>query len=186
MLMFMLKLLFASEEPILQSKTAQQYGNVSVGEPLLSFRGWTLDGKSIGLSTLLEDEQKPDLIIISYVATWCAPCKKGVPHIEALAQADPKIKALYISIDTPNSEKKLEAFVRELDIKSPVVWDKYHSIAKRHGVIKQEQSKTKPVSSSGSVPKTFILDEAGNVLSIFVEEGADFSEQLHLLVSANR
>ena len=179
MSLLLCSLLFASEST--QSKTASQYGNISVNEDFISFSGWTLDGNNVSLSSILKQEQQPDVIIISYFATWCGPCRKGMPHIEALAQSDPKISALYISIDSIQDENKLKPFVKELELKSPIIWDKHKVIAKRHGIISQETQ-----SSSISIPKTFVVDETGKTLSIFVEEGDDFSEQLKEVVTQSR
>ena len=179
MLFLLCSALLASEAH--KTQTVSQYGTLSVGEEFVSFSGWTLSGENLNLPTLLKREPEPDVVIISYFATWCAPCRKGIPHIESLAQSDPKVSALYISIDGVEDEKKLPPFVKELNIQSPIIWDKHKVIAKRHGIINQKSE-----SSSISIPKTFVVDEHGKTISIFVEEGEDFSERLQEVVLKSR
>ena len=36
------------------------------------------------LSKSSEDDP-PDIVIVSYFATWCAPCRKGIPIIEKVS-----------------------------------------------------------------------------------------------------
>ena len=178
MVMFLLFLLF-SIISIASTKTTDVFGPVQVNEPFPSFRGWSVDGKSIGLTTFQkqESDNPPDIVIVSYFATWCLPCRKGIPTIEKIARAE-NITAIYISIDAAKDEGRLQSFANEMNIVSenPIIWDKFKKIAARHGVVQVSSEKQE---SQVSIPKTFLIRPDGKVHSIFIQEGDDFEQQLH-------
>ena len=181
-------LLFAQSPSI----TADSFGPIQVNSTFPTFRGWSLDGKSIGLSSFQKSSQDdpPDIVIVSYFATWCAPCRQGIPIIEKVS-GEKDITAIYISIDTPSDEAKLQKFRQEIQINAnnPIIWDKFKKIAERHGVIqttKTESQETKPEKESEnylSIPKTFVIRPDGTVETIFIEEGIDFEEELQNSIS---
>lgn len=174
------------------SVTADSFGPVQVNSSFPTFRGWSLDGTSIGLSSFQKSSQDdpPDIVIVSYFATWCAPCRKGIPIIEKVS-AEKDITAIYISIDAPSDEVKLQKFRKEIqiDARNPIIWDKFKKIAERHGVIQTTEVNTKETNSENtkenslSIPKTFVIRPDGSVDTIFIEEGIDFEEQLRESIS---
>jgi thiol-disulfide isomerase/thioredoxin len=176
-------LLFAQSPTV----TSTSYGPVQVNSSFPTFRGWSLDGNSVGLSSFqkISQDNSPDIVIVSYFATWCAPCRKGIPIIEKVS-SDKDITAIYISIDAPSDEAKLQKFRQEIHIdnKNPIIWDKFKKIAERHGVIQttnmesQETGFEKTKDNYLSIPKTFVIRPDGTVETIFIEEGIDFEEQL--------
>lgn len=162
------------------SVITDSFGPVEVNSSFPTFRGWSLDGTSIGLSSFQKGSQDdpPDIVIVSYFATWCAPCRKGIPIIEKVS-AEKDITAIYISIDAPSDEVKLQKFRKEIqiDARNPIIWDKFKKIAERHGVIQGTISENTKENSL-SIPKTFVIRPDGTVDTIFIEEGIDFEEQL--------
>ena len=75
------------------------------------------------LSDLLN--KKDDKIhIINFWATWCAPCIKELPYFEQVAEnyKNQNVDLLLVSLDFPRQyESKLEPFIKEKNLKSPVV-----------------------------------------------------------------
>ena len=187
-LKLLIPLLFAQSPSV----TADSFGPVQVNSTFPTFRGWSLDGKSIGLSSYQKNSQDdpPDIVIVSYFATWCAPCRKGIPIIEKVSE-EKNITAIYISIDAPSDEAKLIKFGKEIQIDSnnPVIWDKFKKIAERHGVIQTTEMGVQETKSENtkenylSIPKTFVIRPDGTVDTIFIEEGIDFEEQLQDSIS---
>ena len=165
---------------IASTKTVDVFGPVQIEEPLPTFRGWSLQGESIGLTTFQtpKDDDLADIVIVSYFATWCLPCRTGIPIIEKLTQSK-DITAIYISIDAAKDEIALQKFVKDVNISTGnvVIWDKFKKISERHGVV---QVSTEASESQISIPKTFLIRPDGTVHTIFVEEGVDFEQQLQL------
>ena len=156
---------FAS--PATTTQTSESLGPVSVGEefPIFGSR-LTLNDEYFKFKALLEEDQT---VIVSYFATWCGPCKVGLPIIEEVAQSNPSLTAVYIDLGD-ESVPLIQKMVDELQLTSTVVRDPYSSLGKRHGVVIEGQKTT--------LPKTFIVDSNGLIHTIFITEGEDFKEKL--------
>jgi thiol-disulfide isomerase/thioredoxin len=64
------------------------------------------------------------IYLINFWATWCGPCIKELPAIEAIQNkyADKKFKVLLVSLDFPRDlTSRLEPFVKAKNITSEVV-----------------------------------------------------------------
>jgi len=84
--------------------------------PALSVR--TTDGEEIALG-----ESGGDFILLDFWATWCAPCIKAMPEIEALQReyGEQGLRALGISIDEQREE--FEKFLRRNELEYAVAID---------------------------------------------------------------
>ncbi len=58
------------------------------------------------------------LLIINFWATWCAPCKKEMPSLDALYQDDSfkNLKAFAVNMEQPN-RSKTKSFFNDINIK---------------------------------------------------------------------
>jgi thiol-disulfide isomerase/thioredoxin len=61
--------------------------------------------------------------IVSFWATWCAPCVKELPHFEAIQQAyQEDVEVILISLDFPSQyETKLKPFIETHQLKTKVI-----------------------------------------------------------------
>ncbi|MDH4070209.1 MAG: redoxin domain-containing protein [Ignavibacteria bacterium] len=86
-------------------------------------------------------------IILEFWATWCSPCIKAIPHMNALQSVfDEQI--LFLSI-TDESRSKVERFLQKTRMSSAVVID--------------NQRKTYTAYGVDAIPETFLIDSAGVV-----------------------
>ena len=69
-----------------------------------------LDGKQVRLSVLLEEGP----LLVSFWATWCAPCKKEMIFLEEFHQkySENSFRVLAISTDSPKSMSKVKSYIR--------------------------------------------------------------------------
>ena len=163
------------EEPLdAGTRTVKSLGPVAVGAPFPTFRGWTLGDESYGSRDLLSGAPPPKAAVVSYFATWCAPCRKGLPHIEKIVASDPQVNGVLISLDGPDDEHKIAPFLAGLGVSMPTLWDKFRTIAQRHGLVSDGETL--------AIPKTFVLEGDGTVHAIFAEEGDDFAARLSAAV----
>lgn len=162
MMILLFSLFCAFAEP---SKTVQQLGPVHVGKKFPIFGGYTSTDKYVSFKKSLGTH---DLTVVSYFATWCAPCKKNLPILERFIQKNDGVQGFYIALEKESS--KVHKFAKKLKLKTPIVMDKFESFAKKHGIIMED--------GKASLPKTFLIDKEGNVLDIIVLEGDDLDELL--------
>ena len=95
--------------------------------PDLSVR--LLDGKQIRLSALLEEGP----LLVSFWATWCAPCKKEMIFLEEFHQKynENSFRVLAISTDSPKSMSKVKSYIRAKKYTFLVGIDPNQEIAKK-------------------------------------------------------
>ena len=62
--------------------------------------------------------------VIDFSASWCNPCWKLLPRLQVLAEQQPRIRFLVVSVD--QRQQGRDRLVRELKLKTPVIWDEGH------------------------------------------------------------
>tara|TARA_B100000315_G_scaffold79703_1_gene73062 strand:+ start:268 stop:786 length:519 start_codon:yes stop_codon:yes gene_type:complete len=95
--------------------------------PDLSVR--LLDGKQVRLSALLEEGP----LLVSFWATWCAPCKKEMIFLEKFHHKynENSFRVLAISTDSPKSMSKVKSYIRAKKYTFLVGIDPNQEIAKK-------------------------------------------------------
>ena len=114
--------------------------------PAPDFTLATLSGTSLSLAEL-----RGKVVLLNFWATWCVPCRKEMPAIEALYQRykDRGLEVVAISLDKL-AAAPVEAFMKEVGATYRVALDPSWDTARTYGV--------------RGLPATFLLDRAGNVV----------------------
>jgi peroxiredoxin len=104
-----------------------------------------LEGRSWTLSAL-----RGKVVLVNFWATWCPPCRKEMPDLEALYNEfkDRGLVVLAISDDDP---VKVRSFIAEHGFTYPVLLDSKHEVNQRFEM--------------EGIPKTFIYDRAGRLIA---------------------
>lgn len=78
-----------------------------------------------GQSHTLGDFLGEKVIVLSFWATWCAPCKKEMPHLAELQKelGDKGLQVLSVSVDAAKDEARVKATVRQLRYEPLVLLD---------------------------------------------------------------
>jgi cytochrome c biogenesis protein CcmG/thiol:disulfide interchange protein DsbE len=109
----------------------------------------SIDGKTIKLSNY-----KGKIVIIDFWATWCPPCRKGIPDlIEIQKEYSKDVVVLGISVDRETA-KDVPGFVKNNKINYTVALFN-ENIIKSYGGI-------------NSIPTSFVIDRQGNIVKKLV------------------
>ena len=102
------------------------------------------------------------LVVLNFWATWCAPCRKEMPHLSALQDEMGGDQFQVVTVATGrNPRPAMERFFDEIGVENlPLHTDDRQSLARSMGVL--------------GLPATIILDAQGNELARMQGE-ADWS-----------
>lgn len=80
----------------------------------------SLSGERISLA-----EQRGKVVILSFWATWCAPCKQELPVLQKFLDkyGDDGLTVLAINIDDPKTVAEARRFVKNRKLTMPVLLD---------------------------------------------------------------
>lgn len=84
-------------------------------------------------------ESKAQAVLLSFFATYCKPCKRELPFLEALWQSyrAKGLQVYVISIDREQEKiDELKTLATELGLTFPVLWDRFNIVAKRYAISK--------------------------------------------------
>jgi peroxiredoxin len=140
-------------------------GEAKLGSMAPSFGLWGVNGDGPFVLEKLRKEPQPAALLITFGASWCKPCRAGLPRLKALADKHPELRLVLIDVEADQS--RAQAFVKELALTGPALLDKFEVAARRYGAA--GESKT-------SLPRTFLVDPKGRVRAIYSIEGDDLEK----------
>ncbi len=96
--------------------------------PVADFGLRTLDGKKVKLS-----DYAGQVVLISFWATWCAPCKQELIFLDPLLKkyGEQGLVVLAINTDSPKSQAEVRRFVRTRNLQMPVLLDPDGEVVRR-------------------------------------------------------
>ncbi len=80
------------------------------GGQVPNFKLKNLEGKNVELTSFTENGP----VLLSFWATWCKPCLREMPHVDALreAYADQGLSVVAVSVDQSRSLAKVKSYVK--------------------------------------------------------------------------
>lgn len=80
----------------------------------------TLTGERVKLS-----DYKGKVVLLSFWATWCAPCKQELPVLQALMDKHGKdgVQVLAVNIDDPKTVAEVRRFIADRKLTMPIPLD---------------------------------------------------------------
>lgn len=108
----------------------------------------SVDGKTVKLS-----DYKGKVVILDFWATWCPPCRKGIPDLIELKNEFGKkgVEIIGISVDAKNTIAEVPSFVKDKKINYPVVYADQKVVSDYGGI--------------ESIPTSFIVDKSGKIVN---------------------
>jgi len=109
-------------------------------------------------------EQRGQVVLVNFWATYCAPCRKEMPALAAMAKrlAPKGLRLVVISADEPEQERDAQTFMDKQAIPAPTYIRK----------AKDDDAFIRAIDAkwSGALPATFLYDRKGNKVKSFVGE----------------
>jgi len=119
-----------------------------VGGPVPHFQLKTLKGTRAKIS-----DYRGKVVLLNFWASWCTPCKKEMPEIQAAYEAYKDQGFVVLGINFGEDSEDAEKLVKEMGLTFPILLDHTVSVAERHNVV--------------SLPVTFFIDPGGIIKEQF-------------------
>tara|TARA_Y100001970_G_C14210509_1_gene846598 strand:+ start:1456 stop:1923 length:468 start_codon:yes stop_codon:yes gene_type:complete len=118
--------------------------------------------KDFNLQDIDLADNKGNIVILNFWATWCAPCKKEMPSLSLLKKNLPKIEIFAINLEKPNKEKTRN-FFNDLQIDNlKIYFDPNFDLAKKFKM--------------RGLPTSILIDKNGNEFGRIIGE-VNFNEK---------
>jgi cytochrome c biogenesis protein CcmG/thiol:disulfide interchange protein DsbE len=106
----------------------------------------SFDGKTVKLS-----DYKGKVVIIDFWATWCPPCRKGIPDLISIQnEYKNDVVIIGISLDSEKTLKDVPGFVKSYGINYPIVYGNEKVVTDYGGI--------------EGIPTAFVVDKKGNIV----------------------
>lgn len=121
---------------------------LSDGDQAPDFTVRTTAGEEYPLSSL-----RGRVVLLNFWATWCGPCEREMPELQAVYDAYRDRGFTIIAINFEESAAQITAFAEERQLSFPLALDEEGKIHERYAIIGQ--------------PRTVILNENGVIIKTF-------------------
>ena len=152
----------------LHVETIHSLFTLSAGEIAPDFTLETLDGQSVSLA-----DHRGSLVVLDFWATWCRPCKMGLPKLQEFATWA-EAEGLPVKVLPIDMKEK----PRTRDLKKAVVSRYWKSAGYTMATLMDYDNTTARAYQVGGIPHTVIVDPQGKVIKVETGFNRNAVEQL--------
>lgn len=118
-----------------------------VDEPAPDFTLKSTSGENIRMN-----EQRGNVVLVNFWASWCGPCRQEMPHLDALNEkySDLGFTVLGINVDADKAEA--EKVLRDIPVDFNILFNPDNSVAQAYGL--------------DSMPFTVLVNRDGDIKHI--------------------
>jgi peroxiredoxin len=128
--------------------------------------------KSNAGNNLRLQEQRGQVVLVNFWASWCGPCKLEMPHLNRLHDKYRASGVLLLGVNIDEDPRAAQAAVAKMGVKFPVLLDSDRAVSRLYDL--------------GSMPATVLIDRDGRVRFLHrgYREGMedDYERQIRELV----
>ena len=128
----------------------EKSGELEVGAAIPDFSGVDLDGANVTLSEFRNRE----VVVLDFWASWCHPCTRSMPSLEALSEEFEHRGAVFLAVNVGEDSELVTDFVEDTEFSVRVVVDEREDISGAYGM--------------RGIPQLVIVDRDGRVAHIEV------------------
>lgn len=110
------------------------------------------------------------VVVVSFFATWCAPCKKEIPFLEKLQTEYAGKDIKFFLVDVGEEREKISEFIEKNPMQLNVLYDRYQQTAEKYG--------------AKSLPRLIVIDKNGKISLIKkgFNDGESFLLEMRTLI----
>lgn len=139
---------------------AQDNARALVRKPAPAINLDTIDGAKFDLASL----RGKNIVVIDFWATWCPPCREGLPLVAAISKEYESKGVKFYAIDVKEEPAKIKEFLKSHNLNVDVLLDKEGTAAQAYGVM--------------GIPQTVVIDPDGVVRDVHLGLDEDIKEKL--------
>jgi len=107
---------------------------------------FTLKSKESGNIRL--SEQRGNIVLVNFWASWCGPCRDELPEMEALYQEYQDLGFEILAVNVDDEANKADVLLNDIEVSFPVLYDTLGDVSKLYDV--------------NAMPTTVMIDRDGN------------------------
>ena len=127
-----------------------------------------------------EKAKQPKVTVMSFSASWCAPCQKEIKALDSLSVKFPEV-GFYL-IDYKEKKDVVQKWNNRLKTKIPILLDQYGLVAKKFGVTSAGDTG----GLSVILPQLFVMNETGDIIYSHTGYEDKDAETLEMLLQKQR
>jgi peroxiredoxin len=104
----------------------------------------SLTGKNIKLS-----EQRGNVVLLNFWASWCGPCRQEMPLLDKLHNRYKRLGFTVLGVNVEQDTSKANRYLQDVKVSFPILFDPNNTVSKRYDV--------------SAMPTTVIIDRNGNM-----------------------
>jgi len=116
----------------------------SVADPAPDFTLLSSTGENVRLA-----EQRGQVVMLNFWASWCGPCRKEMPLLDAMSKRYSAAGFILYGVNVEEDNTDAKKLIKELGVSFPILYD--------------TESKASSLYNVDAMPTTVVIDKKGEI-----------------------